>query len=393
MHAEWFIAIGAGLILVGLVRRRLESLSLSAPLALIALGLAGSFVLKPEAADSLHSIVLAGELALALLLFVDAARTSARHEAVQLQLPIRLLAVGLPLSWLFGLWIAQLLWPDTGVIFWLAASALFAPTDAALGQLVVSSERVPDPIRDGLIFESGLNDGLVLPLILFAAASLGLQSSVPDLWLMIESIMGAVVLGVTSGCLAGVLYRFAQRQAWASETDDGVSILATTLTVFFLAEYLHVNGLIAVFVAGLAFGVLVKSRCAYLFEFIEGDGQFLSWTVFILLGFLFLPEALMIIDWRGWLFIALSLAVVRPLAVWIALYATRFTWSEKLFVGWFGPRGLATFLFSVILFEQAPTDAVRELLSVAVVGVAISAFLHGVTTQFAVNRLFGARSP
>lgn len=392
MDATLLIATGMALMIVGLFRRRLEALALSAPMVLIGLGFLCSSVLGMEPPSDLHGVVVAGELALALLLFVDAARTSARHETIQIRLPMLLLAVGLPLSWLLGLFVAQALWPNLGMLIWLAVSALFAPTDAALGQLVVSSERVPSPVRNGLIFESGLNDGLVLPLVLFAAAMLGSQTVAPSAMAVVQSVAGSALLGVFIGCLAGFFYQVAQRRKWASPTDDGVSILATTLTVFFVAEHLHVNGLIAVFVAGLAFGVLVKSQCAYLFEFIEGDGQFLSWTVFFFLGLLFLPEALQIIDWRGWAFILISYTVVRPLAVGIALHWSTMTWSEKLFVGWFGPRGLATFLFALILFEQAPTGAVRYLLAIAVVGVAVSAVLHGVTTQFAIHRLYGARS-
>lgn len=322
------------------------------------------------------------ELALVVLLFLDAAKVDLGALRVRHVWPVRMLAVGLPLTIALGVVAGLVLFPDWPVAAVALVAAILAPTDAALGQPVVSDPNVPDRPRRALTVESGLNDGLALPAVLLFAsltAQLGAQSGAG--WL----VFGAkqVLLGPLAGGIVGMAGGWALLRAKAHSTTadsyEGIAALGLAGTAFLGAGLIGGNGLISAFVAGLAFGHVVQGRCKFVYEFTEGEGQILSWTAFFLLGAALVPQAVANLTAPMLGLILISLFVVRPLAIWISLTGTDAAPMTRLFFGWFGPRGLATALFALLVVEQIDHDVGKAVLDIAVNAVWISALLHGLS--------------
>ena len=273
------------------------------------------------------------------------------------------------------------------------AAALLAPTDAALGQAVVTNEAVPERVRRALTLESGLNDGMALPIILLFASLVGemMQPEATD-WLLFgakQLVFGPLVGGVI-GAVGGVMFLAAKRRKMTSVTIEGIGALAMAGGAYLAAGMVDGNGFISAFVAGLFFGNVIKGQCAFIFEFTESEGQMLAWGAFFLIGLALVPNAIVHLDATTLAIILTSLFIVRPLAVWLSLAGTDAAPLTKLFFGWFGPRGLATALFALLIVDQLDHDIGEYLLNLAVNTVWISAVLHGVTAvPFA--KWYGAR--
>ena len=163
----------------------------------------------------------------------------------------------------------------------------------------------------------------------------------------------------------------------ASHAVDGVLALAGT--AYLGAVLIGGNGFIAAFVAGLAFGMMVKGACKFVYEFTESEGQLLTWAAFFLLGATLVPDAIAHLTAPMLGLILISLLVVRPFAIWLSLLGTDAHLITKAFFGWFGPRGLATALFALLVMENLPHVLGQDILHLAINAVWISAILHGVT--------------
>ena len=261
-------------------------------------------------------------------------------------------------------------------------AAILAPTDAALGQSVISNPLVPERERRALTVESGLNDGLALPLILLCA-SLTANLMEPDQtnWFAFgakQLILGPLV-GAAMGFIGGHVLLWAKDNQMTSEPYEGVGAIALAVGSYIGADLVSGNGFIAAFFAGLAFGDLVEKRCKFIFEFTESEGQGLSWIAFLLIGLVLVPESINHLDANTLAIILASLFIARPLAIWISLLGTDSPASTRLFFGWFGPRGLATALFALMVVDRIGGEFGEAILHVAVNAVWISALLHGVT--------------
>ena len=243
-------------------------------------------------------------------------------------------------------------WPIVAVAL---IAALLAPTDAALGQSVVSNKLVPERVRRGLTVESGLNDGMALPIILFFASLTGEVADAGSRnWILFgagQLILGPVV-GIFVGGVGAKMMLFASDRGWTSDVFEGIAALTLAATAYLLAGEVGGNGFISAFVAGLTLGNVVKGRCKFLFEFTESEGQLLMWVSFFLLGLALLPEAIGHLTPAIFGLILLSLFIVRPAAIWISLLGTDASAPTRLFFGWFGPRGLATALFALLILPQ-----------------------------------------
>jgi NhaP-type Na+/H+ or K+/H+ antiporter len=370
----------------GLVSRRLEGTILTAPIVFVVAGI----VLGPAVLGLVgfelegHTVLLLGEIALALVLFTDAARVDLSALRQDEGMPLRLLGIGMPLTIALGTAAAALLLTDLS--FWEAAivGTVLAPTDAALGQAVVSNPRVPVRVRRALNVEAGLNDGLSVPfLALFlslAVAEEELQSASVWIRFALEQIGFGVLVGIGVGLAGGWLVRWASKRGWMTETFQRLALLALALVAWALADAVGGNGFIAAFVGGLVVGPTVERVGERLLRFTEAEGQLLNLSVFFVFG-VFVLGLMDAMTWQIVLYVLLSLTVVRMLPVAVALFGTHLRGVSVLFAGWFGPRGLASIVLGLIVVSEAPRLAGRGEIELAVaLTVLLSVLLHGITS-------------
>jgi len=377
--------ITGGLLLYTLVSGRLQGTVLTAPLIFIVFG----YTLGPDginlaAVDVGHSAIhLLAEFTLILVLFTDAARIDLNSVRKDHDLPVRMLLIGLPLTMLAGALVAAWVFPAFSI--WEAAllAALLAPTDAALGQAVVSAKIVPVRIRQAINIESGLNDGIALPavLLLAAMASIGHDATEASDWIrfgLLQVTLGPIA-GIVIGYLGARLLDTAIERGSSSSAFQGIGILSLAVFTYVVAELVGGNGFIAAFIGGMVFGHSIRNSCTFLFEFMETEGQLLTLITFLIFGAALLPEAVAHLSPRIFLYAILSLTVIRMLPIAISLLGTGLRMPSYLFLGWFGPRGLASILFVLLILEESDVPHRDELLSVTVVTVALSALLHGLS--------------
>jgi NhaP-type Na+/H+ or K+/H+ antiporter len=371
--------------LFGLISRRLEGTVLTAPLMFVAAGIIlgpAGFGIAEFALDG-HTVLLLGEIALAVVLFTDAAQTNLRTLRQNEALPLRLLGMGMPLTMALGTAVAALLLTD--LTFWEAAivGIVLAPTDAALGQPVVSNPRVPARIRQALNVEAGLNDGLSVPfLALFLTLAAAEEEHVSaSVWIRfaLEQIGFGVLVGVGVGLAGGWLVSLASRRGWMNESFQRLALLALAIVAWALADTVGGNGFIAAFVGGLVVGPTVKWVGERLIRFTDAEGQLLSLSVFFIFGVL-AAGLVQSLSWTIVLYVLLSLTVIRMLPVALSLLGTRLRAVSVLFAGWFGPRGLASVVLGLVVVEEAPLLAGRDEIELVVtLTVLLSVLLHGVT--------------
>ena len=399
----WDLAIVAALVLgyAGL-SGRLERTVLTAPILFVSAGLVlggeglGWLDLPIESAG----VRALAEATLTLVLFADASRVDIVALRREVALPARLLGIGLPLTIAAGTAIAavlfaQLTWPEALVL-----AIVLAPTDAALGQAVVSDPRLPVRIRQGLNVESGLNDGICVPLlfIALAVAEAGADAITVShaVQLVLEEIGWGLVGGVAAGAVGALFLGFVERRRLVSEHWVQVIPLAAAALSYGIAAPLGGSGFIAAFAAGLVFGVLHRSRGGQVTYLLEAGGEVLNAGTLIVFGAVALGPALRVLDWRIALYALLSLTVARMVPVALSLVGLRARWPTVAFVGWFGPRGLASIVFAVIVLEGTPLPHVDLVITTVLVTVALSVYAHGLTALPFTNayaRWFAAAHP
>jgi NhaP-type Na+/H+ or K+/H+ antiporter len=273
----------------------------------------------------------------------------------------------------------------TELSFWEAAivGTVLAPTDAALGQAVVSNPHVPVRVRQALNVEAGLNDGLSVPfLALFLSLAVAEEELQPaGFWIRftLEQIGFGVLVGIGVGLAGGWLVRWASNREWMTGSFQRLALLALALVAWALADTVGGNGFIAAFIGGLVVGPTVERVGERLLRFTDAEGQLLNLSVFFIFGVLVLG-LLDALTWQIVLYVLLSLTVVRMLPVAVALLETHLRGVSMLFAGWFGPRGLASIVLGLIVVSEAPLLAGREEIEMAVaLTVLLSVLLHGVT--------------
>ncbi len=381
----------------GLIGRRLRSTVLTGPMLFAAFGLLAGpavFGFVPLEISNAGLNILA-EVTLILVLFSDAASIDLRRLRRDHNLPVRMLAMGMPLTILLGAITAMILFADFSI--WEAAllAAILAPTDAALGQAVVVNRAVPVRIRQALNVESGLNDGIALSVVLVFAALAGANQESPDAvsWLLfgLKQITFGPIAGVVVGYLGAKLVAYCHRAGWLSENAEGIVALALAFGAYALAEIFHGNGFIAAFIAGLVFGNTLAFKCKYLYEFAETEGQILILLTFMAFGIVMIPMAIPSINGTYIAFALLALTLLRMVPVSVALLGTGIRPASSLFLGWFGPRGLASILFALLILEQSDITHKNEILAAIIVTVTMSILLHGLTAG-PLSRLYGLRT-
>ena len=369
-------------ILVTMFAKRLAPTPVTVPMVFIAAGYAFSFTDLLPARGASHSLHIVAEVALIILLFLDAAKVNVRELVVERTAPLRMLLLGLPIAVALGTLAAWTVLPGWPIFALALMAAILAPTDAALGQPVITDERVPEMERQTISVESGLNDGLALPSVLLFA-SLAAATADGDgrnwpLFIAAQLILGPLV-GAVLGYIGGKAFLFADDRGFSTGSHEGIGAIALAGSAYLAATLVDGNGFIAAFVAGLAFGYVVRGRCAFIYDFTDGEGKLLSWGAFFLLGLTLVPDAIQRLSWPILALILTSLFVIRPLAIWLSLAGTGLPARTRLFFGWFGPRGLATALFALLIAEKTDPDYADAILMIAINTVWISALLHGMT--------------
>ena len=390
------IVVAAGLLAFALVSGRLEGSSLTAPLFFVGFGLlVGQGGLGIADIDPGHAAIhMIAEFTLVLLLFSDAARLDLERVRRDHNLPLRMLLIGLPLAIAAGVGLGALLFPGLGIFEIALLAALLAPTDAALGQAVVSAKEVPARIRQTVNVESGLNDGIALPAVVLFAALASMHGGTGDAAYWIRFALMQVLLGPLVGVVMGFLgargLDVAAERGWMGGSFQGIGILALAVVTFALSEAVGGNGFIAAFVGGMVFGNTLRHECRFLFEFMETEGQLLTLITFLIFGAAMLPEGLTHFQPVYLLYALGSLTIVRMLPIALSLLGSGVKFPTMLFVGWFGPRGLASILFVLLILEEAGLPNGEMLLQVTVLTVALSTLVHGVTAG-PLSRRYGRR--
>ncbi len=373
-----------------LVSGRLERTPVTAPIVFTTAGMM-VYLVTAELhfpAGGQEVFLRLAEVGLVLLLFTDASRTDLQVLRHIRNLPVRLLSTGMLLTLLLGALGALGVFRHLSI--WEAGilAAILAPTDAGLGQIIVSSPRVPMKIRQALNVEAGLNDGLSVPFLLFfiALAGPGAQNHGASLWQFILEQLGfGTLVGAGIGLLGGWLLGRAHCKQSVLESWSQLGVVALPLLCLIASEAVGASMFIAAFVAGLAVQVGFKPAGQHSVEFTEEWGQIINLSVFFLFGLLV---------GRNWqhftvahgVYALLSLTVVRMLPVAIALRGTRLSRATVLFMGWFGPRGLASIVLGLVYLEhgaQHPGEATIRLAVMATVGLSI--FVHGFSAAPGIN--------
>lgn len=386
------VLIGSVLIGYAGVSRRLSGTVVTSAIVFVAVGL----VTGTEGLDVIEfgiaseDLRLLAEVTLALVLFADASALDARELRRQASIPTRLLAVALPLSIVLGTIVALPLFSKLGVFEAAMLAILLAPTDAALGQTVVSDERLPTPIRQGLSVESGLNDGVCVPLLVAAVAAAELEERpsfegeiLVDLF---KEVSVAVAVGLVAATAVALLVRASRRRGWMSDGWGRIVPLATVAVAYLGTAELGGSGFIGVFVAGLAYGRLLGEFAHGSVTLDEELGQLLSAVTFLFFGAVMVGPALRDLDAATLVYAGLSLTVVRMVPVAVSLIGTGATRPTRLFVGWFGPRGLATIVFALTIVEESELPGTPTITTAATIAVFMSVVAHGATAPWLSDR-------
>lgn len=382
MH--WQLAVLALVLLAfASVSARIEGTSLTAPMVFTAAGLLFGVealgLVDPSATGT--GVKTLAEATLTVVLFSDASRIDLGALRRTLGIPARLLGVGLPLTIGAGFLAALVLlgdlaWPEA-----LLVAIILAPTDAALGQAVVTSPRLPTRVRQSLNVESGLNDGICVPLFLIALAiaqaeegAIGEGTAVT---LVLEKIGYGIVGGVIAGAVAAAVIVYAGGRRFVDSTWVQVVPLAGALLAFGLAEAIGGSGFIAAFVGGLVFGGLRRHRGGDVSYLMEQTGAVLVAVTFVVFGAILLGPALRDTTWEIAVYAIVSLTLVRMLPVAISMLGAGARRPTVAFLGWFGPRGAASIVFALLLLEDKPLPHQDVLLTTVFVTVGLSVFAHG----------------
>jgi NhaP-type Na+/H+ or K+/H+ antiporter len=330
------------------------------------------------------------EATLALVLFSDASRIDLGALRRTVGVPVRLLGIGLPLTIVLGAAAAAVLFG--ALTFWEAVivAVVLAPTDAALGQAVVTEPRVPQRIRQGLNVESGLNDGICVPLLFAAVAAADVQSEISGgrgpATLLLEEIGYGVLGGVVAGLLVAAIVREAGRRGLIAGSWRQVVPAAGAALAYGIASALDGSGFIAAFVAGMVFRLALRRDPEEINRLTEEVGSVLNGVTFVIFGAVLLGPALSDVSWQLVLYAVLSLTIVRMIPVAIAMWGTRARSPTVGFLGWFGPRGLASIVFAVIVIEESALPHEALIVQAIYLTVGLSVLAHGVTAAPLANR-------
>ncbi|MFI6661226.1 cation:proton antiporter [Streptomyces sp. NPDC050523] len=399
--SQWGVVVGGGVVVAyGALSRRLSTTVLSGPLVFVTCGLAigplGLDLLNAHRDLEVTRTLL--ESALILVLFTDAAAISLGDLRKEEFLPLRLLALGLPITMALGWLIAWPLLPGLSVWELALVAIILAPTDAALGQQAFSNVRVPALVRGGLGVESGLNDGLALPFFVLALAAAGEGEGHPGVVVtFLRALLLSGVIGLAAGWVGAGVLRWSAARGFSTGDWRQFLTLAVPVIAYAVCVAAEGSGFIGAWVAGLAFGSRLRGASSgqnarshtpdptQMTTFSEQLGLLLASVSFLAFGAVILGPTLQHVTWRMVVYALISLTVIRMLPVALSMAGTGLRSVSVAYIGWFGPRGLASLVFGLIAVEEH-LPGMTQVSGVIAVTVGLSVLLHGATAPILGNR-------
>ena len=386
MYIE-FAILAAFAFLYSIVAGRIERTPITGPIVFMAFGfLAGPFgVGWLELEPTNQQLRMLADFTLALILFIDAANADTSVFKTSTIIPRRMLLFGLPGVIGLGFVAGMLLFEELSIFEVAILATMLAATDAALGKGVISNKAVPSRIREGLNVESGLNDGLCVPvLFLFIALAEASGVEADSTLLAFELVAREIGIGLAVGlgitAIAVWLTRMCVKRGWVTEIWVQLPVIMLAITCFTTAQSLHGSGYIAAFVGGILFGLLAKESTHKLVLAAEGMGETLAMMTWIIFGAAIIGQSYEYFSWRVVLYALLSLTVIRMLPIFLSLTGSGEKADSKLFLAWFGPRGLASIVFAIIVLNT-DLPGTNLMAMVVVCTVFLSAIVHGLTAN------------
>ncbi len=372
--------IGVVTVSYALFSGRLARSVVTGPMYFTAAGLIGASVgiWRPLLAD-VELMKTLFELTLGLVLFTEATKLRLRDWTEDFELATRLLTIGLPLTIAIGAVLGAWVFTGVGLLGGAIIATVLAPTDAALGLAVVENERVPARIREALSVESGLNDGIALPVLLFFTAVAAAEEGASFVALFVQGLGVAVAVGAVIGWAAGLTMREASRRGLMKARWQEITVPIVAVLALIVADSLGGSGFIATFAAGLVFGRYIRELGPRVSRFADDASTLLTVFAFMIFGGVILAENLGAFGWTTVLYAALSLTVVRMLPVAVAMAGTGLDRPTVAFMGWFGPRGLASIVFAAVVVEEIGLAESAAVLAAMIVTVTASILLHGLS--------------
>jgi len=380
-----------GVILVvlgyGIFSQLLGKYNISGPMVFTGVGVLLSPLVLGEAPIHVNTkmIQITAEITLIIVLFSDSAALHIDQIKAHWRLPARLLFIAMPITIVITTLTAIWFFPNESTLYLLLLALILAPTDAALGKIVVSDERIPSVVRNTINVESGLNDGIVFPVLLTVLAMITSNSATAESgWLSYiaqQILVGALAGGVVGWAGAKVMV-YAIKKEWMEYQYSNLSPIALAIFAYYVAEYVGGNGYIAAFFTGLLLGNTSKVLHKHVERFGESEGEFFIMISFLIFGLVLIPITIDYWSLKALAFSLLSLTVLRMLPVALGFGFFKIDLSTRLFYGWFGPRGIASILYLLVAFhELGNIQGHEEIFAVASLTIFLSIFLHGFSAQ------------
>jgi len=341
---------------------------------------------KTSVSPNAGAVQTVAEIALIVILFSDAATLDLKKLRGTWKLPARLLFLSLPLTIIFATFTGRFFFPQETLLSVFLLALILAPTDAALGKAVVSDTRIPEKIRSTINVESGLNDGIVFPVLVTALAIIaeGAGHAQSGGWLafVAQQIIRGSLIGAALGWLGARLGVFSMERDWMEHSYENLVPIALAIFSYFIAEHFGGNGYIAAFSGGLFFGNFNEKLRERVEDFAESEGELLIMISFLVFGLVFVPALLPFWTLKIWLYAVLSLTLFRMLPVVLGLIGAGMDLPTKLFIGWFGPRGIASILYILIAVHHLGSiSGFETIYSVATLTILLSIGLHGLSAK------------
>jgi NhaP-type Na+/H+ or K+/H+ antiporter len=382
-----------------LLARRFERWRVTAPMFLVLAGIAVGFLTRDVLAESLNTEAAQhiAEVILAVLLFIDATDIRGGLFGSQPRAAVRVLFIAMPLSLALSVALGLWLLPGLGWAVLLVIACVVVPTDFAPAASILRDQRVPERVRNVLNVEAGYNDGIVSPVFIFALALAadGSRAVTPmeALGSAVPQAIKAILVGVAVGAALALLTNAAERRGEMTDQSKRLILVAAPILAYGLSLAVHGNGFVSAFVCGIAFNVVRRSEALGAeLELLDDIGFLLSAVMWFVFGASAVLALSFGVSWAMVLFCLLALTVVRMLPVLVAMIGSRFSWPDRLLVGWLGPRGTTSIVFGLLAFNVLTGDDERAVLLTMVIAVLGSVVVHGVGAPAAARAYRGSQT-
>ncbi|BBY84742.1 cation:proton antiporter domain-containing protein [Mycolicibacterium tokaiense] len=369
----------------GLVTRWYVAPALIFIVAGVLLGPDGAGVIEIGADTGTFTVV--AQLALTVILFNQAAELDLRSILRRGHDSFRLIVIGIPLTIGLGTATALLILPVMPVWEAVCLAAIVAPLEVSLIEALLEDRRIPERVRHALAMESGCYDGFALA-ALFAALALASDRSAEESWgwFLFRAEVLSLAAGAVVGGVGALLIARSYQRDWIGDTWAQLATLAVALLCFQVGEMFHGSGFVAAFAGGLACAVVAqRTRAEVPTKVSDAAGHLLELLVFAMFGAAAVIVGWRDADWRVVLFAVLAVFAVRMVAVWFALLRTDVPTRSRLFLGWFGPRGIGTLVLGLLVVQEGAIEQVDLITQTVVVAVTLSLVVHSATAPLGIR--------